>query len=464
MCSKYRTVEDSTFNPTFNFNFFTLESSFKQQADVTESYQSLPLYLLLRSFNILSKEESFCRRSDQDPIFLLAMGEKSVTNFDFSYLPGNAALLDYLPGIIPAEECSKTFLSHYDFLPDKSVKISNYTRMEFWDMVMRSITLLRSLGATKGNRIIHYVSDNIVEDLVLRTASIFIATIPVTINWQADTVCQIDYKITSTEATIIVVDSNTPNVQALREKYTDIRFLSVSDIHSTQPIENASLHTFLRSSDVARAGDTRCIIFTSGTTGHPKGVELSYLNYRVNRATFESFLGLEDKMNQFVPVAVNPMHHTNSTSITDWALRRPRTHLHLLDRYSTQYWSVLACVTMNIAMQKVGQIMDANQAVSLLDIASSSSSIQSSTSQRVVVSPLVSRHIDFLESLADSESLGVPSSVMRECLSRAVLLIGSAPVGPSTTRRLMKYANRLPTGNTATDSTSLSRIHDLTVN
>ena len=100
-----------------------------------------------------------------------------MTNFDFSYLPENAALLDYLPGIVPAEECSTTFLSHYDFLSDKSVKISNYTRMEFWDMVMRSVTLLRSLGATKGNRIIHYVSGNIVEDLVLRTASIFIATI-----------------------------------------------------------------------------------------------------------------------------------------------------------------------------------------------------------------------------------------------------------------------------------------------
>lgn len=371
------------------------------------------------------------------------MGENSVTCFDFSYLPGDAALLDYLPGILPAEECSATFLSHYDFLPDKSVKISNFTRKEFWDMVMRSITLLKSLGATKGNRIIHYVSGNIVEDLVLRTASIFLATVPVTINWQADTVSQIDYKITSTEAAIIVVDSNTPNALDLKGKYTNIRFLSVNDVHTAQPIENASLHAFLKSSDVARAGDTRCIIFTSGTTGHPKGVELSYANYRVNRATFESFLGLEDKMTQFVPVAVNPMHHTNSTSITDWALRRPRTHLHLLDRYSTQYWSVLAGVTMNISIQKAGQIIDAQQAVSLLDIASSSSS----SSQRVVVSPLVSRHIDFLESLADSESLGVPSSVMRECLSRAVLLIGSAPVGPSTTRRLMKYANRLPTGS-----------------
>lgn len=380
------------------------------------------------------------------------MGDKFVTNSDFSYLPENAALLDYLPGLVPAEDCSMIFLSHYDFLSDKSISISNYTRMEFWDMVMRCITLLRSLGAIKGNRIIHYVSGNIVEDLVLRTASIFVGTVPVTINWQADTACQIDYKITSTDATVIVVDSHTPNVPDLKEKYPGIRFLVVNDIHTTLPMDNTSLHTFLKSSDVVRAGDTRCIIFTSGTTGHPKGVELSYLNYRVNRATFESFLGLEDKMTQFVPIAVNPMHHTNSTSITDWALRRPRTHLHLLDRYSTQYWTVLAGVTMNMSVHEVGHIKDAQQAASLLNNASSSSSSTSLSGLRIVVSPLVSRHIDFLESLADSESLGVSSSVLRECLSRAVLLIGSAPVGPSTTRRLMKYANRLPTGNRATTS------------
>jgi long-subunit acyl-CoA synthetase (AMP-forming) len=56
----------------------------------------------------------------------------------------------------------------------------------------------------------------------------------------------------------------------------------------------------------------------TGTTGHPKGVELSYLNYRTNRDTFESFLGFEDQETTFIPVAVNPMHHTNSTSLSDW--------------------------------------------------------------------------------------------------------------------------------------------------
>jgi AMP-binding enzyme len=373
-------------------------------------------------------------------------------DYDFSFLPHDAALLEYLPGIL--SKSSSTFLSHYDFLPDKSVSTTNFTREEFWVLTMRCITLLQSLGGTKGVRMIHYVSGNIVEDLVLRTATVFLGVIPVTINWQADIVSQIDYKITSTEAKIIVIDSRTPGVPDLRNKYPSMKFLNVNDIKTSPPIDARSLESFLRSCDVARVTDTRCIIFTSGTTGHPKGVELSYLNYRVNRTTFESFLGFEDPSVLFVPVAVNPMHHTNSTSITDWALRRPRTHLHLLDRYSTQYWSIISAITMCISIEQAVTITTAESASDILSHTFPSHSTATTTpssstapvEMRKIICPLVSRHIDFLESLADSESIGLPSCVLRECLSHTVLLIGSAPVGPSTTNRLLKYADRLPTG------------------
>ena len=74
------------------------------------------------------------------------------------------------------------------------------------------------------------------------------------------------------------------------------------------------------------------------------------------------------------------MHHTNSTAVTDWSLRRltlaltltltqtltltltlpltvtltrtlrrPGASLHLLQRYTTQYWLVLACVAAGVA-------------------------------------------------------------------------------------------------------------------
>ena len=357
---------------------------------------------------------------------------------DFSFLPDDAALLDYLPGILPQAGMSSNFLSYYDFPPDRSVTMKSYSRQEFWVLVMRCITLIQSLGGVRGMKLVHYLSGNIMEDLVLRTASIFIGTIPVTINWQADIMCQINYKIVATEAKIIVVDAQTPNLPELRAQYPLHQFLNVDEIHSSNPIDEKSLESFLRSSDVVRVTDIRCIIFTSGTTGHPKGVELSYMNYRTNRNTFEYFLGFTDPKTIFVPIVVNPMHHTNSTSITDWALRRPGSHLHLLERYSTQYWALVASISTNKSLQDISTLTVESQAVAALDIAY--------VECRKIVCPLVSRHIDFLESLADAGTLGLSAIVLRECLSRAVLLIGSAPVGPSTTKRLLKYANRLPTG------------------
>ena len=39
--------------------------------------------------------------------------------------------------------------------------------------------------------------------------------------------------------------------------------------------------------------DARIVIFTSGTTGHPKGVLLPYRAYECNRASFEQFLGFQ---------------------------------------------------------------------------------------------------------------------------------------------------------------------------
>ena len=358
---------------------------------------------------------------------------------DFSYLPDDAALLDYLPGILPLANTSLPFLFYYDFPPDRSVTVKTYSRQEFWVLVMRCIALLQRLGGSSGMKVVHYLSGNIMEDLVLRTASIFVGTIPVTINWQADIMAQIDYKITSTKAQIIVVDSRTPDLSLLRARYPLLQLLHVNEIHSSTPISEKDLEIYLRSNTVVRMTDIRCIIFTSGTTGHPKGVELSYLNYRANRRTFESFLGFTDTTTVFVPVVVNPLHHTNSTSITDWALRRPGSELHLLERYATQYWTVAASISMSKTLPDTIAVNGPDSAAAALD--------NISIMRRKVICPLVSRHIDFLESLAEADTLGISPNILRECLSRVVLLIGSAPVGPSTTKRLLKYANRLPTGN-----------------
>ena len=128
----------------------------------------------------------------------------------------------------------------------------------------------------------------------------------------------------------------------------------------------------------------------------------TYRAYDTNRATFENLLQLEPVSTPATFIIVNPMHHTNSTAITDWALRRPHARLHLCLRYSTKHWSTMETV------YKQAMAEDANTRI---------------------IAPMVSRHFDFLESLVQGGSLPVPPDQMKAVLEKLDILIGSAPVG-----------------------------------
>ena len=349
---------------------------------------------------------------------------------DSSFLPVNAALCDYLTGLglnLPVDSVERTgttFLTYYDFLLDKTIQITRLSRDEFLTLTTRAVRLIHGLGEQKGTRMVHYFSGNSIEDLIIRTASLFLGTIPVTINWQSDTISQIDYKIEVTSSKIIFVDSKTPSVKTLKEKYPDKDIVNVMDIYSSESMTIQDLEQLLRSISPPTINDIRCIIFTSGTTGHPKGVELSYSNYRCNQQTFESFLGFENNNKVFTPIAVNPMHHTNTTSITDWALRRKHSELHLLERYTSQYWLVLASIAMNCSIEEVSKVANRTEAIVKLneslgveDNSSVSITNNSMLYKRQLVAPLVSRHIDFLDSLSESNSIGLSTEVLKVLLN-----------------------------------------------
>lgn len=78
---------------------------------------------------------------------------------------------------------------------------------------------------------------------------------------------------------------------------------------------------------------------------------------------------------------------SNSITIIDWALRRPGSQLHLLERYSTQYWSIVSSVVMQCSLQDVAGMIESDDDVTIKT---------KGTVARRVICPLVSRHIDFL--------------------------------------------------------------------
>ncbi|MDX9981732.1 MAG: AMP-binding protein, partial [Lentisphaeria bacterium] len=293
----------------------------------------------------------------------------------------------------------------HSFPGDGSVRRESFSRGEFLTLARKAAGSLRAHGCTRGDRVLHALGRNHYADLAYRLAATMLGTVPVTVNWQADDVAQVLYKVAATEPKLILADqTSAPDILAACP--AELPRVYAENLGKAPELEPAD---YLFAPDPEQ---TRIIIFTSGTTGRPKGVQLPYRSYAANRDTFETLLDIrpEDRLALLV---VNPLHHTNSTALTDWALRRPGTRIHLVERYSTPYWRILAGVA--------------------------------GENHTRIVAPTVSRHFDFLAELRDGGRLPLPLDRLKAAMGRIDFLIGSAPVGPTTVRRLREFAGHIPT-------------------
>jgi acyl-CoA synthetase (AMP-forming)/AMP-acid ligase II len=300
----------------------------------------------------------------------------------------------------------KPFIHYYGFRSDKEIVKESLTRQAFLSLARKACAVLERHNCLAGQYVINCFSKNHYSDLAFRFAATMLGSIPATVNWQADTAERVCYKIGLVGPKLILTDrSFDPAILAeIRKKFTNIPVYYVENLGVET--ESTTLYSDLT------LDDTRIVIFTSGTTGEPKGVQLPYRAYETNRKTFEVLLNIHDH-DRFAVLIVNPLHHTNSTAIIDWAMRRPGSEIHLVEKYSTKYWEVIT--------QAAAENYD-----------------------RLVV-PTVSRHFDFLESLKTENKLPVDLDLLRASLDRVDLLIGSAPVGPGTIKKLSTYTKHIPT-------------------
>ena len=296
------------------------------------------------------------------------------------------------------------FLFYYTF-DEGGIKRRIFSRGEFWDLACLGAAYLAGRGLSKGDRIIHGFSDNSPYDLIFRLSAALTGCVPVTINWQADDNERLLYKATITHAKLFLYDRGfSERVKEIKTNLSGMKFFHVEAIDEYEP--DASWKPSSLSYD-----DEKMIIFTAGTTGLPKGVSLSHRSYLANRLTFEEYFGLPDAASLDL-LLVNPLHHTNSSALSDWGMRRKGAIIHLIQRYSTPYWQILT----EIAGRKQGSLIAA----------------------------VVPRHIDFLQNLIETSQIPVSQSELTAALSQTDILIGSAPVGPTTVKRILNFSRRHP--------------------
>jgi len=299
---------------------------------------------------------------------------------------------------------NQVFLNYY-ITEDANIQKRTLTRGEFWDIALKVAGFLNDIGLTKGSRIVQGFTSNSMYDLIFRLGATLLGCVPVTINWETDDNKWIIYKTTLTDARLILYDEGfSRKIKDLKPSLSGVTFFEAKESEGYTPAKELVFPevTF---------DDEKLIVFTSGTTGKPRGVSLSHRSYLANRLTFEKFLSVSDNT-ELDLLLVNPMHHTNSTALTDWGLRRPDTVIHLVQRYGGIYWKILT----EVREKKRGRL----------------------------ITSLVARHVDFLESLISESKLLIPESRVKEALRETEILIGSAPVGPTTVKRIVRFAGHMP--------------------
>lgn len=129
----------------------------------------------------------------------------AIISFQGGLFVYSEALSKYLPAFSDRNE---PFLRVYDPALQGGAPGRSWTRGAFWDMARRAATVLRRFGLGKGDAFVDAYGKNTPEDMMFRLGATMVGAVPVTVNWQADGVEQMAYKIGLTECRLMLHDAS----------------------------------------------------------------------------------------------------------------------------------------------------------------------------------------------------------------------------------------------------------------
>lgn len=203
--------------------------------------------------------------------------------------------------------------AHARRIPEKIALISEnetLTYSDFWRSVRNSAEYLRANELHKGEKVVIKAAQN-ANYLICYYAIQLVGGIPCSLerNTPSETVVQIAEKI---QAALVISETNLHTAQ-LEE---NIRFLSMNTVRTAEITAND--HTDL---EFPNADDTQLLMFTTGTTGASKGVELSFRAMQASEEKIMHFLGMQDYAQNGLFVTPTPLNHAKGIWETGGMLR-----------------------------------------------------------------------------------------------------------------------------------------------
>lgn len=211
----------------------------------------------------------------------------------------------------PTHGASAWLATRAQLSPDREAIVDGTTRLTYaqlWSRVTRAAGLLRELGVARGDRVA-VLALNCVEGVELLYATAEVGAMLVPLNWRL-AVPELEYQLEDAGAVALFVGPEHAGLAAgLRADLPLRARLDLGDEYAAAR-DRAAPH---ESADGRAAfGDPHLILYTSGTTGHPKGAVLTHANVFWNAVNVTIGFGLTERD---TTVTVLPMFHSGGVGL-----------------------------------------------------------------------------------------------------------------------------------------------------